>query len=349
MLYEHFHRYLWAAQLVAGRRVLDLGSGEGFGAAILAESAASVVGVDIDAGTVAHALANYARANLTFEQASAVDLSRFADQSFTAVTAFEMIEHVDDQERVIFEVDRLLSDEGIVLISTPDKDLYSKASGRVNVFHERELSLAEFRSLLAARFEHVAVWGQRTITGSYLRALDTPGDARCPLTADFLVKRSAQDGLQRVPDPEPIFCVALASRRALPPLARSSTLADEGLELVHETARAHALAVEERDRLLGEVSQELARVTHLHGEKHEEVVALSRVLGSVEAQLLQTGDQLNAANTKLALIEQSVSWQVLQRVRAAYRSLIGERSRLGRGISRALRFVGRLLAPGSRD
>jgi len=35
VVYEHMHRYLWAAGLVAGRRVLDVGSGEGFGAAIL--------------------------------------------------------------------------------------------------------------------------------------------------------------------------------------------------------------------------------------------------------------------------------------------------------------------------
>lgn len=348
MLYEHFHRYLWAAQIVMGHRVLDVGSGEGFGAAILAESAASVVGIDLDAAAVAHAAANYSQANLTFEQASATDLSRFADASFTVVIAFEMIEHVGDQERVILEVDRVLTADGIVLISTPDRELYGKASGRVNAFHERELSLAEFRSLLATRFEHVDIWGQRTITGSYLSALDPPDEGRCPPTSDFLVRRSAQGGLQRMPSSEPIFCVALASNRPLPALARSSTLADEGLELVHETARAYAGAVEERERLLGEVHQQLARVNLLYGEKHEEVVALSRALGSVEAQLLETGDRLNAAEASLALIEQSVSWQMLQRARAAYRGVVGERSLLARSISRALRLVGRLLAR-SRD
>ncbi len=71
MAYEHYRRYAWAAQLVGGRRVLDLGSGEGFGAAILAETAAEVLGVDIDDDAVRHSRANYARSNLRFERASA--------------------------------------------------------------------------------------------------------------------------------------------------------------------------------------------------------------------------------------------------------------------------------------
>ncbi|MHB8233657.1 MAG: hypothetical protein ACYDHT_03295, partial [Solirubrobacteraceae bacterium] len=51
VVYEHMHRYLWAAQLVQGKRVLDLGSGEGFGAAILGDTATQVVGVDVDERT----------------------------------------------------------------------------------------------------------------------------------------------------------------------------------------------------------------------------------------------------------------------------------------------------------
>ena len=59
VVYEHFHRYMWAARVVKGRRVLDLGSGEGFGAAILAGSAEHVVGVDVDERTVEHSKLNY--------------------------------------------------------------------------------------------------------------------------------------------------------------------------------------------------------------------------------------------------------------------------------------------------
>ena len=55
---EHFHRYLFARQLSLGKRVLDIASGEGYGSALLAQSAANVVGVDIAAEAVAHAAKN---------------------------------------------------------------------------------------------------------------------------------------------------------------------------------------------------------------------------------------------------------------------------------------------------
>src|SRR5205823_5939850 len=84
IVYEHFHRYLWAAAMLDGRTVLDAGSGEGFGAAILARRAAAVTGVDVDERAVEHAQANYAQPNLTFEVASALDLARFGDSSFGA-------------------------------------------------------------------------------------------------------------------------------------------------------------------------------------------------------------------------------------------------------------------------
>src|SRR5271156_3423482 len=66
VVYEHFHRYLWAAQLVTGRRVLDLGSGEGFGAALLSDAATEVVGIDIDETTVEHASLNWGSDRLSF-------------------------------------------------------------------------------------------------------------------------------------------------------------------------------------------------------------------------------------------------------------------------------------------
>ena len=81
VIYEHYHRYLWTQPLVAGRRVLDLGSGEGFGAALLADTAAAVTGVDVDVPTVEHSRANYQAPNLSYRVASATDLSAFRDGS----------------------------------------------------------------------------------------------------------------------------------------------------------------------------------------------------------------------------------------------------------------------------
>ncbi|HEY1832987.1 MAG TPA: class I SAM-dependent methyltransferase [Solirubrobacteraceae bacterium] len=332
MLYEHFHRYLWVRPLVAGRTVLDLGSGEGFGAAILASSAERVVGVDVDADAVEHAARKYAGERLRFQRASALDLSEFAEGSFGVVVAFEVIEHVDDHQRVLAEVDRVLAHDGLLVISTPDRDAYREASGHVNRFHEHELTIAEFRELLLGRFEHVSTWGQRTITGSYLHALeDTAGDGGSSQAQGLFVKRSA-DGIE-VEHPLPIFCVAVASRTALPAVPVSSTLADAHLELVEETARAYASSVAERDALLGEV--------------HEELNEANRTLEQKRAEALALGDELVELRHELQLIEESVSWQALQRAKTAMRRLLDEQSPLARSLSASLRLLGRLLS-GSR-
>ncbi len=247
VVYEHFHRYMWAARVVSGRKVLDLGSGEGFGAAILSESATHVVGVDVDELTVEHSRLNYAGANLEFHTGTALDLSAFEAGSFGAVVAFEIIEHVREQERVLEEVARVLADDGVLVVSTPDRRLYSELTGQSNPFHERELALDEFHDLLAAHFPHVASWGQRAITGSHLHALEgARPDVSTPKQSDFYLERSG-DEWRAAGDPVSLYVVALASKAPLPEVADTSTLADCGLELmrVKELDTAHALA--ERD------------------------------------------------------------------------------------------------------
>src|SRR5262245_63145401 len=69
--YEHWHRYLWASGFVAGLAVLDIASGEGFGSNLLANTAATVVGVDISLGAVQHASNTYRRPNLQFYRGTA--------------------------------------------------------------------------------------------------------------------------------------------------------------------------------------------------------------------------------------------------------------------------------------
>jgi SAM-dependent methyltransferase len=333
MLYEHFHRYLWAARHAGGRRVLDLGSGEGFGAAILADAGAvEVVGVDVDPLAVEHAVRTYARSGLSFVCASALDLGSFEPQGFDLVVAFEMIEHVTDQERLLAEVERVLSPHGLLVVSTPDAERYSAASGQSNPFHERELSRAEFTSLLGSRFANVALWGQRTITGSYLSAVGSGTEATT--SEDFFVTR--RDGsMEAVAEGEPLFYVALASNADLPPRGHSSTLADHGLELVHETARAHGVAVAERDRLLAQANQHLAQANRTLDERYEKIVEL-------DGELARTRERLDEAQAFATRIEQSVSWQAFQRARVLLYRVIGEDSRAARALSAGLRLAGRL-------
>ena len=196
--YEHVHRYLWAAELVRGRRVLDLGSGEGFGSALLARSASRVQGVDIDPLAVEHARASYADSNLSFEVADARRLDVFEEASFEAVVCFEVIEHLREQEVLLDGVARVLTPDGLLIVSTPDREAYNRTTGEPNDFHERELSEREFRDLLSVRFPHVGLWGQSLAMGSRGSLPAAEANRRCSTSSS-----SARSILGSHPGPGP--------------------------------------------------------------------------------------------------------------------------------------------------
>ncbi|MDA7417772.1 glycosyltransferase [Xenophilus arseniciresistens] len=166
--YEHMHRYVWAAQFVQGKAVLDIASGEGYGSAVLADSAASVVGVDISETAVAHARAAYtAKGNLRYLQGSA-DAIPCESASFDVVVSFETIEHLATQQEMISEIRRVLKPEGMLIISSPNKKTYSDDRAYSNEFHVKELYFDEFDALLKQQFRRVSYLGQRFVTLSTL-------------------------------------------------------------------------------------------------------------------------------------------------------------------------------------
>lgn len=174
--YEHWHRYAFAMSLIEGRQVLDAACGEGFGAALLAKKAASVKAVDIDAASIEHARQRYgAIVCLSFDQADVTRLDALPDNSFDVITSFETLEHVMEHDRMLAGFYRLLKQDGLLLISTPDKKNYTDATGVVNPHHVRELYFDEFSTLLDTHFQAKKIYTQKLLFQSSLWALDQKG------------------------------------------------------------------------------------------------------------------------------------------------------------------------------
>ncbi len=158
---EHWHRYHFAARWVAGKRVLDVACGEGYGSALLARSAALVTGVDISPQAIEHARAEYGRlSNARFACASCTQLP-LPDASVDIAISFETLEHIHEQEAFIDELARVLAPGGVLLISCPNKVEYTDNRGFVNEFHVKELYREELRALLERRFPAQRWHGQR--------------------------------------------------------------------------------------------------------------------------------------------------------------------------------------------
>jgi len=94
--YQHLQRYHWAAEFIAGKRVLDVACGTGYGTALLAKAgAAQVDGFDCSAEAVDFAKSTWALPNATFAVAT-TDRLPVPDASYDVYVSFETIEHVED-------------------------------------------------------------------------------------------------------------------------------------------------------------------------------------------------------------------------------------------------------------
>lgn len=155
----HAKRYEFALPQVEGR-VLDAATGVGYGAALLAERAQHVIGVDIDRDAVAYARERYRRSNLEFCEMDVTALA-FDDRSFDVVVSFETIEHLDDPEAAVREAARVLRDDGTYFVSTPRAE--ATTHDPENPFHRVELSVADFELLLRRHFGEVSLFGQRRL------------------------------------------------------------------------------------------------------------------------------------------------------------------------------------------
>ncbi len=167
---EHLQRYQSVKSLVRGKAVLDAGSGEGYGTHLLAQTAAKVVGLDISSEAVENARAVYRRQNLEYRVGSIHELP-FPSGSFNVVVSFEVIEHVAEevQEGFLREARRVLRSDGILVVSTPNKAVYSDRESHHNEFHVKEFYVDEFESFLRRTFPAVRLFGQSWSIASVLQ------------------------------------------------------------------------------------------------------------------------------------------------------------------------------------
>lgn len=144
---EHVARYVFAAQLARGCRVLDIACGEGYGSAMIIDAGADqVLGVDISPTAIAIARERFAREGLTFRIGAAEELPTVvgADILFDLIVSFETIEHVEDVGRFLGGVRQVLKPGGSIVMSAPNEGCVDNRSK--NPFHRRTYDLRRFRA-----------------------------------------------------------------------------------------------------------------------------------------------------------------------------------------------------------
>src|SRR3712207_3918 len=149
---RHLVVYEWIAAHVAGQKVIDMASGEGYGADVLASRAPSVVCIEANPDAFAHAVARYPR--VRSERSMVETYSEPAD----AVTFLQTIEHVQDPGAVLENFKRSAP---AAYVSTPNVLTLAPegAEKSGNPWHVKEYRLEEFRALCEAHYDGVELYG----------------------------------------------------------------------------------------------------------------------------------------------------------------------------------------------
>jgi SAM-dependent methyltransferase len=154
---RHLVVYEWIAARVSGLRVVDMACGEGYGSAVLAATAESVVGVDANPEAHEHARLRYRAPNLRFERAPLEGFSEPAD----AVVFLQTIEHLREPRAALEHLRSLVSARGVVYVSTPNVLTLAPpgAARSENPWHVHEYRAKEFERLCGECFARVHLLG----------------------------------------------------------------------------------------------------------------------------------------------------------------------------------------------
>jgi ubiquinone/menaquinone biosynthesis C-methylase UbiE len=288
--YEHWHRYCAVRSVAAKKRVLDAACGEGYGSALLAELASEVTGVDIDTDAIRHAAARYGgKPNLRFVQASCAALP-LADASTDVVISFETIEHIAHQEAMLAEFRRVLVPDGILVVSSPNKPVYSGEGERGNEYHVKELTRGELASMLVAAFPRQAWYGQRVCAHSLLWS-----ESSSPSRSAELLALTAE-GVRRleVPASAMYFVVVCGSAGAVLPALPQLSFFDDGDQSFYRDyqrallaeKRAYLDLVDARKIAEERLQEGIVAVNELASTREREEILRAR-LAALEATLAE--------------------------------------------------------------
>lgn len=307
---EHRGRYWWAAQLAAGRDVLDAACGTGYGTAILANAGArSVSGIDLDPEAVAEARrACGERADLMVGDVRALP---FDDASFDLVVCWETIEHVAEGERVLAEFRRVLRAEGLLLISSPNPDVYPAG----NEHHVHEYRPKELLELVRAQFPETSHYGQYPGLAAAIWPSPTDGlhNGASASNGGDGSGLSAPLGLAELRDVAPArpagptFGIVVAGAGALPAM---QTLVAIGSDFEIDWLK---------DRLAEVSAQSTAREAALREqlrEASEALISANEELALIPVLRQQTANAQHDAARVRAIFERSLSWRITAPLRA---------------------------------
>jgi SAM-dependent methyltransferase len=369
---DHYARYCFAAQFAAGRRVLDLACGVGYGSHLLRQAGSrEVTGVDVAEEAIEAARQRYAAPGITYLRGDAQELGPEVQGPFDMIVSFETVEHLSHPARWIRRARDLSHDDTILVFSVPNE----ADDPPDNPYHAHHYDRDSFDAMLAEDFPHRVILPYYTVLANMVGCFT--GRTQGPLlvgpvnAAEIPSEDLRPEGYvavcRRTAGPLQFQEVLTFSRRSFLDTEENRVWCDNErsawmrtAQLGEEQKAAWRDVAEERDLALAE--QE--RVNQGHEQTQRRLEEDLRRLETTVAELKQRQpggpapaslrgpvagpdvDQMTAAQLaselvrrrqELALIQSSPAYSMLQRLK----SVMPPESRRGRFTRRMVRILAR--------
>jgi hypothetical protein len=253
-----------------------------------------------------------------------LELGDLPDATFDLAVCFEMIEHIAEHDELLSTIARVLKPDGVLVVSTPDREEYSEAHDYHNPYHVKELNRAEFRDLLGQYFSHTALWTQSGAIRSIFQGVDDLSDNS--LTQELAVRR-IDDHWEPTDPVVPPYMVAVASRSPLPALPGLSVFCTTqppqeefgGINQVAKLKSQLEEAKNSQDLLRAKIAHYSAAHEREMNQLRDHVANLEARAAMLDAERIGLGQQLVAREAQVAEILASSSWKATRPIRLAGR------------------------------
>jgi SAM-dependent methyltransferase len=166
--YDRMAAYGFARRYVVGKVVADIGWEDvGFGSNLLAGTAKSVVGLTGSAEAADLARAVYPAPNAEYKRVELPELP-YPEDHFDVVVAFGTVENLDRPEDLVQEARRVLKQDGVLVVSAPDKRGFVDGRNPEGTGYRRGMYAVEFQELLESYFGRVFMYRQGAVAGGFV-------------------------------------------------------------------------------------------------------------------------------------------------------------------------------------
>jgi SAM-dependent methyltransferase len=144
---RHLHR-----TLPSGARVLDFGCGVGMLLPLLAAQGHRLTGVDLDVRHTAQFLEHFGVTGATVLHAD--QLGTLTKEKFDAITALDVLEHVDDLEATVGQLARLIRPGGKLIVCGPTENVLYRIGRKLAGFsgHYHVRNIAAIHDVIRLRY-----------------------------------------------------------------------------------------------------------------------------------------------------------------------------------------------------